>query len=125
MESPGPSDREDLVALRRILEGTAAETGERFFTALVENLKAAMGTMGAWVAVFEDSDRRLRAISMKMRDTWLDGFSYDVTGTPCQTAVEERRTVHIPDRLVQLYGDFGPAPTLGSPMVDLPCLRGQ
>lgn len=29
---------EEDVALRKLLEGTAGETGERFFAALVENL---------------------------------------------------------------------------------------
>jgi len=35
------------VALRKILEGTATETGEQFFKALVENLAAALNTHGA------------------------------------------------------------------------------
>ena len=36
-------------ALRMIVEGTAAATGEGFFRALVESLARAMGTYGAWV----------------------------------------------------------------------------
>ena len=36
-------------ALRTILEGTANETGERFFAALVENLARALSTHSAWV----------------------------------------------------------------------------
>ena len=34
-------------ALRTILEGTATETGEQFFAALVENLAKALSTQGA------------------------------------------------------------------------------
>ena len=42
---------EDVV-LRTILEGTATETGERFFAALVDNLANALGTHGAWVTEY-------------------------------------------------------------------------
>ena len=58
------------------MEGTATETGESFFKALVANLSKSMGTMGAWVAVYVESDRVLRAVSMKMRDEWREGFEY-------------------------------------------------
>lgn len=50
-----PSDQKPLqgfdetTALRMILEGTATETGERFFSSLVENLAKALQTHGAWV----------------------------------------------------------------------------
>jgi len=39
-------------ALRTILEGTATETGEQFFKALVKNLATALNTHGAWVTEF-------------------------------------------------------------------------
>ncbi len=39
-------------ALRAILQGTAAETGQGFFSALVQNLAAALGTHGAWVTEY-------------------------------------------------------------------------
>lgn len=55
-------------ALRTGLEGTAAETGERFFAALVENLSRAMSTHGAWVTEYIEESRRLRALAF-----WLDG----------------------------------------------------
>jgi hypothetical protein len=38
--------RDEQTALRTILEGTASETGEPFFMALVENLAWALGTHG-------------------------------------------------------------------------------
>src|SRR5258706_14718828 len=98
-----PNELDELAALRSIVEGTATETGEKFFTALVLNLSRAMGTMGAWVAVYARPERTLRAVALKMRDEWLYGFEYPIDGTPCQTAVDEHRTVHIPDRLVDLY----------------------
>jgi hypothetical protein len=45
-------------ALRTILEGTANETGERFFAALVENLARALNTHGAWVTEYIQERRR-------------------------------------------------------------------
>ena len=45
-------------ALRSILEGTATETGERFFISLVEHLAAALKTHGAWVTEFLSEKRR-------------------------------------------------------------------
>ncbi len=101
--TPATPDFDEVSVLRRIVEGTATETGEDFFAALVTNLQGAMGTMGAWVATYSEADRTLRAISMKMRDEWLDDFQYAIDGTPCQTVIEERQTVHVPDRIIDLY----------------------
>jgi PAS domain S-box-containing protein len=108
--------------LRSLVEGTATETGEDFFTALVANLQRTMGTIGAWVAAYSETERTLRAISMRMRDRWLEGFDYAVDGTPCQTAIAERQTVLIPDRVLELYRDrpelrrFGAVSYLGVPL---------
>ena len=99
---PGPLFDEHA-ALRAVLEGTATETGERFFSALIEALMKALGTMGAWVATFEGEGTTLRALAMQLKGRRLDGFVYDVQGTPCQIAINERRSVHIPERLVDLF----------------------
>jgi PAS domain S-box-containing protein len=114
---------DELSVLRSLVEGTATETGEDFFAALVTNLQAAMGTTGAWIAAYSEADRTLRAISMRMRDRWLEGFEYAIDGTPCQTAIEERQTVLIPDRILELYRDrpelrrFGAVSYMGVPLV--------
>ncbi len=50
-------------ALRAILQGTAAETGHGFFSALVKNLAGALGTHGAWVTEYFPEKRRLRALA--------------------------------------------------------------
>ena len=42
---------EDFI-LRSLVEGTASETGTRFFRALVKNISHALGTHGAWVAEY-------------------------------------------------------------------------
>ena len=73
--SLGPDRLDENEALRRVAEGTASETGERFFRSLVDNLRSALGTMGAWVATVDDSGRALSAVAMRVRDEWLDGFN--------------------------------------------------
>jgi PAS domain S-box-containing protein len=115
-------DRNDV--LWRLAEGTAGETGEGFFRSLVEHLRDALGTMGAWVATLDESGVALTAVSMRMRDEWLDGFSYTVVGTPCEVALSERRAVHVPERLVELYHgqpsarEYGAVSYLGVPVFD-------
>ncbi len=125
MTTSARAELDELTALRTIVEGTATETGEAFFRALVANLSKAMGTMGAWVAVYVEDQRLLRAVSMKVRDEWMDGFAYPIDGTPCQTVVDERRAVHIPERLIDLYhGDprprrLGAVSYMGVPLEDV------
>jgi len=115
---------DEQAALRSIVEGTATGTGQQFFNALVENLSRAMGTLGAWVAIYREDRRELTAKAMKMGDDWLDGFVYRIDGTPCQTAIEEQRQVHIPDRVLELYpGDpdlapYGAVSYMGVPLFD-------
>jgi PAS domain S-box-containing protein len=85
-----------------------------------------MGTMGAWVATYDAKARTLRAVSMKIRDRWMDGFVYGIDGTPCQLAIEEERMVLVPDRLIELYAtgqpgakEVGAVSYLGVPLLDV------
>ncbi|HEY3667275.1 MAG TPA: sigma 54-interacting transcriptional regulator [Polyangiaceae bacterium] len=131
MKSHEPSQRSNIAngldeneALRRVAAGTASETGERFFHSLVDNLRSALGTMGAWVATIDDARTALCAVSMRMQDEWLDGYIYPIAGTPCEVALSERRAVHVPDRIVDLYHGvpghdrFGAVSYLGVPVFD-------
>jgi len=94
---------DEQAALRAIVEGTAGETGEAFYGALVESLARTLGTLGAWVTEYDEEHRRLRAIAFWLGGERLDGIEYDITGTPCETAVTERRLVHIPDNVLGHY----------------------
>jgi hypothetical protein len=62
---------DEEAALRTILEGTANETGEGFFAALVENLAKVLGTHGAWVTEYIRHRRRLRAFAFWMDGQWI------------------------------------------------------
>jgi len=112
-------------ALRIILEGTATETGERFFKALVKSLAAALNTHGAWVTEYFPESRRLRALAFWMGDQWLDGWEMVVDGTPCERVIDQRCLIHIPDNLLNIYWDdpdvkmVGAASYMGMPLLDL------
>ena len=67
--------------LHAITQGTAATTGTRFFTSLVEHLAHALKVRRVYVAECVDHEHaRTRAL-------WMDGFrptfEYDVKDTPC------------------------------------------
>src|SRR5262245_40373093 len=90
-------------ALRTILEGTAGETGDRFFMALVENLARALGTHGAWVTEYHAPSRSLRALAFRLGNEWVEHYEHVIDGTPCEVVIEGKRMVHYPNRIVDLY----------------------
>jgi PAS domain S-box-containing protein len=102
-ESPPGVNAGDIEVFRALVEGTAATTGHEFFRNLTEGLSAAIGTHGAWVAVFRRETRELQAIAMKMGDEWWDGMIYPVDGTACETAIDSGKLVHIPERIIEFY----------------------
>jgi len=114
----------DPAALRAIVDGTAAETGEQFFDQLVKHLAAALGTKCAWVTEWNEDERQLSALSLWVRDKHVCDYVYDVAGTPCEPVIENRDLVHVPDRVIELYpGDpdlepLGAVSYMGVPLFD-------
>ena len=76
---------EDIL-LRSLVEGTASETGTRFFRALVKSISHALGTHGAWVAEYLPEAQRLRALAFWLGNDYVDHYEYDIVGTPCEPA---------------------------------------
>jgi PAS domain S-box-containing protein len=111
-------------ALRAILEGTATETGERFFASLVQNLAKALGTHGAWVTEYFPERRRLRALAFWMDGQWIKDYEVDIAGSPCEQVIDTERLVHFPDRLLELYPNepdvmaIGAVSYMGAPLQD-------
>jgi len=124
-ENNAQSSRAGHAALRMILEGTACETGERFFTALVENLARTLGTYSAWVTEYLPQPRRLRALAFWVGGDWVEGYEHVIDGTPCQVVVEGKRLVHYPNRVLELYPHeedlkrMGAVSYMGVPLMDL------
>ncbi len=118
-------DADQAAALRSLVEGTATETGERFFAALVENLARALRTHGAWVTEYVAERRLLRALAFWLGGQWVEGYEHPVDGTPCQAVIDGRRLVHYPDRILEIYPDvvelrqIGAVSYLGVPLLDL------
>jgi PAS domain S-box-containing protein len=119
------SPMDEQTALRTIVEGTARETGERFFQALVENLARALDTHGAWVTEYLPDPPRLRALAFRLGDGWVERYEHLVEGTPCQVVVDECRLVHYEDRVLELYPKeenlrrVGAVSYMGVPLTDL------
>ena len=111
-------------ALRTILEGTATETGRQFFAALVQSLATALATHGAWVTEYFPEQRRLRALAFWMDGQWVSDYEVDIAGSPCEQVIDQRRLVHFPDRLLELFpddpevADSGAVSYLGVPLLD-------
>ena len=78
-----PAVRDDLRALRDIVEGTARGTGEEFFRSLVRRLASAIDVPYAVVAEFADVRTRVRTVAFWARDRIVDNIEYDLPGTPC------------------------------------------
>ncbi|MES1208141.1 MAG: GAF domain-containing protein, partial [Pseudomonadota bacterium] len=116
---------QEQAALRMILEGTASETGERFFMALVENLARALDTHGAWVTEYLPQTRSLRALAFWLGDRWVEDYEHFIDGSPCRVAIEERRLVHYADRVLELFPEekdlrrMGAVSYMGVPLTDL------
>ncbi len=96
-------DLETDTALRAILEGTAMETGQRFFEALVQNLAKALGTHCAWVTEYFSERRRLRALAFRMDGQWAKDYEVDIAGTPCERVIDTATLVHFPDKILEIY----------------------
>ncbi len=119
------SNIDEEMALRTILEGTATETGERFFEALVENLAKALNTHGAFVTEFFRETRRMKALAFWMDGNWINNWEMDITGTPCEKVYETAKMVHFPDNLLDMYPTepdvvaIQAVSYLGMPLIDL------
>lgn len=111
-------------ALRAIFEGTATETGERFFQALVQNLARALNTHGAWVTEYFADTRRLHALAFWLDGQWVQNYQVDIAGSPCERVIDTKQLVHFPDRLLELYPNepdvlaIGAVSYLGVPLLD-------
>ncbi|MCI0535168.1 MAG: sigma 54-interacting transcriptional regulator [Verrucomicrobiales bacterium] len=88
------SSNTELAALRAIVEGTAQNTGEEFFRALVRHLAGALGVQNALVAEFAASEMRVRTLAWWKVDQLAPSVEYDLAGTPCEDVVRGKLCHH-------------------------------
>jgi PAS domain S-box-containing protein len=98
-----PEQAADESPWEAVVAGVAAETGEKFFAALVRNLAQALGVAGVWVTEYLPEPNRLRALSFWLDGDYVSEYEYDVGGTPCEPAIVSQDLVHFPDRVVELF----------------------
>ena len=89
--------------LHALAGGTAGQTGEAFFRALVVNVARAVNVAGAWVTELSADERHLRALAFYLGDDYVENYEYEVAGTPCEQVTGEPRDLLIPDRVVELF----------------------
>ena len=74
--------------LRLIYDGTASETGDAFFEALVRATALAMRANWAFVSEFAGSRDRVRTIAFWDSDGFGENFEYDLDGTVCEGVLQ-------------------------------------
>lgn len=105
--------REQSNLLRAIVEGTAAETGNDFFTSLVTHLTSTLKVQYAFVGeVMDDQARHIRTLAVSAGDSLVGNFEYELKHAPCSTALQEPFWCY--EEGVQIrFPDFPPLATLG------------
>ena len=81
-----PSDVSDD-ALTAIVQGVEAETGERFFASLVQNLGLALSVQYAFVTQISDNGTRFRMLAFWERDHLGSKIELPLNGTPCESVL--------------------------------------
>jgi PAS domain S-box-containing protein len=90
-------------ALRLIVEGTAATTGDKFLHSCVRYLAEVLQVRYALIATFANpAGTRVRTLSYWTGETWHENIEYDLKDTPCEN-VFAGKACHYPKNLQQLF----------------------
>jgi PAS domain S-box-containing protein len=87
-----------------IADGTASQSGERFFRALVMHFAQALHVDCAFIT--ECTDRpptRARTLAYWRCGAFDADFEYELAGTPCETVIAEGRTRFYPQGLAAMF----------------------
>jgi PAS domain S-box-containing protein len=116
-------DRDELAALRAILEGTARSTGTVFFQTLVRHLASALGIGYAFVAEFDRPTMRARTLAYWGKGSIRESIEFDLAGTPCEDVIHSG-LCHHPQGVRETFPgdrdliDLGIESYLGVPLLD-------
>jgi len=84
--------------------GTAGQSGEPFFHALVQHFARALHIECAFITeCLNRPPTRVRTLAFWRDGSFNENFEYDLAGTPCETVMCEGRTVFHPTGLAQLF----------------------
>ena len=62
-----------------------------------------MDVAGVWVTEYLSKRKVLRSVAFWMNGQYVEDYEYNIEGTPCEVVIEERRLVHYPDRIIELF----------------------
>jgi formate hydrogenlyase transcriptional activator len=97
--------RSALEWLRYISEGTAAATGEEFFSSLTRNLALALGARYCFISECTDINRaNVRMLSFWRDGAYGDAVEYSVAGHPCERVMTGQIFTY-PREIQALYPD--------------------
>jgi len=74
-------------ALRAIAQGVEAETGDRFFASLAQNLALALAVQYAFVTQLSEDGTRFKMLAVWERDHFGENIELPLTGTPCESVL--------------------------------------
>ena len=113
----------DDAALRAIVEGVEAETGDEFFASLVRHLSSALNVQYAFVSEITPDRQSFRTLALWGRGALRDNLTVPLAGTPCE-AVLNGQPAHHPENLRALFPkdtglvDWGAVSYCGVPLLD-------
>jgi formate hydrogenlyase transcriptional activator len=107
-QGPGgvPFADDEISALKSLVAGTAASTGEDFFRTLVRHLAEALQTNHAFVAEFVVPSR-VRTLAFWSNGSIVDNVEFELRGTPCEV-VYDGGLCHIPSGVPARFPAAGP-----------------
>ena len=91
-------------ALRAIVKGVEAETGDRFFSSLARSLALALGVQYAFVARLSDDGTHFKTLALWERDHLGENVELPLTGTPCELVLRGQ-AAHHPTELCARFPD--------------------
>jgi PAS domain S-box-containing protein len=119
-----PATVEEIDALRAIVQGTAQQTGEKFFQSLVEHLARAIGVSRTFVSEFQPCGKRVKTLAYWAVDRIVPNVEFDLAGTPCEEVLAGQ-FCHHPANVQRMFPDdsalaeMGIEGYLGVPLIDL------
>jgi len=84
-------------ALRAIVEGVEAETGDEFFRSLVRHLATALSVQYSFVTEFSEDRRKFRTLALWGRGRFLPNLEVPLDGTPCEAVLNGQMSHHPAD----------------------------